>query len=115
MEVGFGELGEVEVDDYVDTHDVNTSREQVSTHKNSSLSSLEVVIDAVSVVLSHLRVDVEAVEAKVSDLLGQQLHSLGGIAEDDGLVDLQLRKQGVQTVKFLSLLKEGIVPKETRN
>ncbi len=36
--------------------------------------------------------DVEARVAKLSDLLGQQLHTVHGVAENDGLVDAQLYK-----------------------
>ena len=45
---------------------------------------------SVSVLLVHLGVDVETWVTKLSDLLGKQLHSLSRVAEDDGLVDLQL-------------------------
>ena len=44
--------------------------------------------DAVAVMLVHAGVDVEARVAELSDLLGEQLHSLGRVTEDDGLVDL---------------------------
>ena len=40
--------------------------------------------------LHHLGVDVEAGVAQLGDLLGQELHPLGGVAEDDGLVYLEL-------------------------
>ena len=40
--------------------------------------------------LHHLGVDVEAGVAQLGDLLGQQLNSLGGVTEDNGLIDLQL-------------------------
>ena len=49
--------------------------------------------DAVSVLLHHLRVDVEAGVAELSDLLGEQLHTLCRVAEDDWLVDLQLKQR----------------------
>lgn len=47
--------------------------------------------DAVAMLLVHLGVDVVAGIAKLGDLLGQQFNPLCGVAEDDGLVDLQLR------------------------
>lgn len=40
--------------------------------------------------LHHLCMDVEAGVAQLGDFLGQQFHSLGRVAEDDGLIDLQL-------------------------
>jgi len=48
----------------------------------------EVMEHAVSVLLHHLCVDVEAGVAELSDLLGEQLHTLRRVAEDDRLVDL---------------------------
>ena len=52
----------------------------------------EVVEDAVAVVLEHLGVRVEARVAEFGDLLGEELDAVGGVAEDDGLVDLELRR-----------------------
>ena len=45
---------------------------------------------AVAVALHHLGMDVEARVSQLGDLLGQQLHTVYRVAEDDGLVDLQL-------------------------
>ena len=55
--------------------------------------------------LSHLGVDVEAAEPELGDLLGQKLDSLRRVAEDDGLVDLQLREEGVQAVDLENINK----------
>jgi hypothetical protein len=46
---------------------------------------------AVSVLLVHLGVNVVAGVAQLCDFLGQQLHTLCGIAEYDRLVDLQTK------------------------
>lgn len=46
---------------------------------------------SVAVGLEHFGVDVVARVAQLRDLLGQQLHTLHRVAEDDGLVDLKLR------------------------
>jgi len=43
---------------------------------------------AISVLLVHARVDVEARVPQLRDLLGQQLNALGRVAEDYRLVDL---------------------------
>lgn len=50
----------------------------------------KVVEDAVTVLLEHLGVGVEAGVAELGDLLGEEFDSVGGVAEDDGLVDLEL-------------------------
>ena len=54
--------------------------------------------DAIPVLLEHLGVDVEAGVAELGDLLGQKLDSVGGVAEDNRLVDLQLGEEGVEAV-----------------
>lgn len=42
--------------------------------------------------LSHLGMNVETWITKLGDLLGKKLYSLRGVAEDDRLVDLELKK-----------------------
>ena len=44
--------------------------------------------DPVTMLLYHLGVDVETRVAELRNLLREQLHSLGRVAEDDRLVDL---------------------------
>lgn len=44
----------------------------------------------VSVGLKHFCVGVETRVSEISDLSGEKFDSIGGIAKDDGLVDLQL-------------------------
>ena len=48
--------------------------------------------DPVAVRLDHLGVNVIARVAKLRDLLGQQLDAVDRVAEDDALIDLQLRR-----------------------
>ena len=50
----------------------------------------EVVEDAITVCLKHFCVRVEAGISELGDLLCEELDAVGGIAEDDGLVDLEL-------------------------
>lgn len=57
--------------------------------------------DAIAVLLRHLGVDVVAAVAELGDGLRQELHALGGVAEDDGLVDLQLKLQIYNYCKFV--------------
>lgn len=53
-------LGEVEVDNNVNSLDVDTTSEQIRTHQVSADTITEVMEDAVTVVLEHARVRVEA-------------------------------------------------------
>lgn len=59
--------------------------------------------------LVHLGVNKEARIAQLSNLFGQELHSLDRVAKYDTLVDLELGKECVETVDFLSLLHVGVV------
>lgn len=70
VQVGLRHLGEVEVDDNIDSLDVNTAGQQVGTHQVPAKTGSEVVEDAVPVVLRHPGVNVVAAVAEVSDLLG---------------------------------------------
>lgn len=110
VQVGLGHAREVEVDDHVDGLHVDAAREQVGAHEVAAQAGAEVVEHAVAVRLRHARVDVVAAVAQLRDLLGQQLHALGRVAEYNGLVDLQLEQQTTKTVninvhKFTILMK----------
>lgn len=60
MQVSLRVSGEVEVDNDIDWHDVDTTGEEIGAHQAASLSVLEVVINAVTVSLLHAWVNVEA-------------------------------------------------------
>ena len=53
--------------------------------------------DSISVCLKHFRVRIETRIAQFCNLLGKQFNSVGGVTEDDGLVDLQLRGEEVSS------------------
>ena len=109
MQIGFGVLGEIEVDDDVDGLDVDSTGEQIGAHEVAADTVAEVVEDSVSGGLGHLCVAVEAGVAQLGDLLGKKLDTVGGVAEDDGLVDLQLGEERVQAVNLLFLLYESVI------
>ena len=67
---------------------------QTCADEVATLSVPKVVEDFVAVRLGHARVDEETRVAQLSDLLGQELHSLHRVAEYDALVDLELRGGG---------------------
>lgn len=69
----------------------------------------EVVENSVPVRLIHPGVDVVASIAEFRDFLCEELHPLGRIAKDDGLINLQLGKECIQAVDLLPLLNEGVV------
>lgn len=76
-------LWEVKVDHHVHSLYVYASREEVRADKVPAEASAEVVEHAVTMLLGHLGVDVVAGVAKLGYLLGQELHPLSGVAEDD--------------------------------
>ena len=109
MEVRLGVFGEIEIDDDVDSLNVDTTGEQIRTDQIAADTVTEIVEHAVSGLLGHLGMAVEARVAQLRDLLGQKFDAVGRVAEDDGLVDLELGEERVETVHLLLLLDEGIV------
>ena len=65
--------------------------------------------NAVSVMLKHSCVGVEARISKFGDFFCEKLDAVGGIAEDDGLVNLQFREERVETVDLLPLFDKSII------
>lgn len=108
VQVSLGVLGEVKVDDNVDGLDVDTAGEEVRRHEVTGGTVAELVEDTVAVGLLHLGVNVVAGVSELGDLLGQKLDAVDRVAEDDGLVDLELGEEGVEAVDLLPLLDVGV-------
>ncbi|KAH3676787.1 hypothetical protein OGATHE_001277 [Ogataea polymorpha] len=113
VQISFCSLGEVEIHHHVDCLNIDTSGKQVRTNQVSDFPLSELVEDLVSCSLRHLGVGVVARVVKFCDFLGEKLHSVGGVAENDRLVDLQFGKESVQAVQFLLLLHKGIILGDT--
>jgi hypothetical protein len=113
MQVSFGVLGKVEIDDNIDSLNIYSAGQEIRAHEVSANTVAEVMEYAVAVVLQHARVRIEARVSKLSNLLGKKLNAIGRVTEDDGLVNLQLVEQSVQAVNFLFLLNKGIVLRDT--
>ena len=60
VQIRLSSLGKVEVDDHVDTLDVDASGEEVGAHQVPSSACAELVEHAIAVSLSHLGMNVEA-------------------------------------------------------
>ena len=69
VEIGLGKSWEVEIDDNVDGLNINTSGKNVSADEASRFSIFEVMVNSASVLLLHLRVNIEARIAKLCNLL----------------------------------------------
>lgn len=109
VEIGFCILGEVEIDDNVDSLDVNASSQKIRADQISTSSRAEVMEDLVAVLLQHSSMGVIARISKIGNLLGQQLHSIGGVTEDDRLIDLEFRKQCIEAMNLLLFFNESVV------
>lgn len=109
VKVRFRVLREIEVDYDINRLDIDTTGEEIRAHEVSTHAVAEVVEHAVTMRLQHFRVGVEARISKVCDLLGEQFDPVCRVAKDDRLVDLQLRKESIETVDLLTLLDECII------
>ncbi len=56
---------------------------------------------------------VEAGVTKLRDLLCKQFYTVCGVAEDDGLVDLEFREKCVEAMNFLLFFHEGVILGDT--
>ena len=90
VEIRLGVLGEVEVNDDVHCLDIYTTSEEIGADEVTADAVAEVVKDAVSVGLEHFGVGVEAGVAEFGDFFGEEFDAISGVAEYDGLVDLEL-------------------------
>src|ERR1700712_5112830 len=69
--------------------------------------------DAIAAGLHHPSMTIETGKAKFCDFLGKKLNTVGGVAEDDRLVDLELGEERVETVDLLFLLNKSVVLSNT--
>lgn len=113
VEVGLCILWEIEIDDHVDSLNVNTTGKKIRANEIAAYTVPEIVEHTVTVMLQHLRVRVEAGVAKFGDLFRKQLHSVCGVAKNDGLVDLEFGEESIETVDFLLLFYEAVVLRYT--
>ena len=90
MEVCLAVLGEVKVDDDIHGLDIDTAREEVGTYEIAAHPIPEVVEHTVTVRLQHFGMRVEAGVAELGHLFGKQLDAVGRVAENNGLVNLEL-------------------------
>lgn len=108
VKVRLSVLREVEVDDNVHALDVDAPREEVRRHKVTGAPIAELVEDAVAACLLHFGVYVEARVAQLRDFLGEELDAVHRVAENNGLIDLQLGEESVEAVYLLALLDVGV-------
>ena len=108
VKVRLGVLGEVKVDNDVHTLNIDTAREEIGRHEVTRTAVAEFVEDAVTIGLLHLGMYVEAGVSQLGDFLGEELDAVDRVAEDDGLVNLQLGKKSIEAVDLLPFLDVGV-------
>lgn len=109
VKIRLGILGEVKVDDYIDSLNIDTPGQEIRTYKIPTMTGPEIVEDTIAGVLQHASVRIKARVAELGDFLSQELHTGGGVTEDDRLVDLEAGEEGIQAMDLLLLLDEGII------
>ena len=77
MQVRLRILGEVEVDDDIDSLNVYTTGKKIRAHEVAANSLAEIMEDTVAVGLQHFRVRIETRIAEFGDLLREQLNAVG--------------------------------------
>lgn len=88
MKICLSILWEVKVDYDIDGLDVDTTSEKIGADEIATDAVTEVVKNTVAVGLEHASMTVEAGVAKFGNLLGQEFDTVGGVTEDDRLIDL---------------------------
>lgn len=113
MEVGLRILRKIEVDDYVDSLNVDTTGQKIRANEIAAYTIPEVMKHTITVVLQHLGVRVEAGVSEFGNFLGKKLHSICGVAENDGLVDLEFGEESIEAMDFLFLFYKAVVLRYT--
>lgn len=113
MEVGLCIFREIEVDDHIHGLDIDTTGKKIRADEVAAYTVPEIMKHAVTVVLQHLGVRVKAGVSKFGNFLRKQLHSVCGVAENDGLVDLEFGEESVKAVDFLFLFDKAVVLRYT--
>ena len=90
MQVRLAILGKVKIDNDIHSLNINSTSEEVRADKVAAYAVAEVVEDAIAVRLEHLCMRVETGVSELSHLFGEELDTVRGITENNGLVDLQL-------------------------
>ena len=109
VEIGLSVFGEIKIDDYVDRLNVNSTSEKIRAHQITADTISKIVKDTIAIMLKHLGVRIEARITEFCNFLCQKFHSICGITENDGLIDLELGEERIKAVYFLLFLHEAII------
>ena len=108
MEVGLCILGEVKVNDNIDTLNINSTCKEIRCDKVTSGTIAKFMKDSITIGLLHLGMDVVAGVAKLGNFLGEEFDSVDRVTKYNGLIDLQFGEEGVEALDLLSFFDVGI-------
>ena len=104
-----GIIGEIVVDDNVDTLNVDTTAEQIGRHEDTGIEVLEGLVLGNTLVLLHAGMDADGGEVA----LGKETVELVGTGdlgdEDDNLVEFQNIKKVVELAVLFGLCQLDVV------
>jgi hypothetical protein len=95
MEVCLRVLREVKVDYDVYRLDINTTGEKIRANEIAANAVAKIVENAIPVRLEHLGMRIKTRVAQLGNFFGEEFHPIGGIAENDRLVNLKLENSSV--------------------
>ena len=81
--------GEIEVDDDIDSLDIDASGAEIRRDEAPALTLSETVENVITLLLTHFGVDEIAWVSKLDDFLSEELDSHSGITEYNGLCYIQ--------------------------
>ena len=90
MKVSFAVLRKIKVNDDVYCLNIDTTSKEIGADEVTAHAVAEVVENAITVGLQHFCMGVEARVTQLCHFLSQELDTVGGITEDDRLINLQL-------------------------
>lgn len=105
MQVSVSIWREVEIYDQVDSLDVDSSAEEISSHKETRAVSLEEIVILDSFLLLKRRVDADWIEKLQFQHFSQLLSPLHTIDKYDDLIERQNIKQLYEFIELLFLLQ----------
>ena len=108
-----GIIGEIVVDDNIDTLNIDTTAEQIGRHEDTGIEVLEGLVLGNTLVLLHAGMDADGGEVA----LGKQTVQLVGTGdlgdEDDDLVELQSIEEVIELAVLLGLGQLNVVQLQT--
>ena len=109
VEVGFRISWKIKINNNIHSLNIDSSGAQIRRDQTSAFPLSETVKYMISLFLWHFCMDIKTGIPKLNDFLSQKFNPHGWIAENYGLSDRQLSKQGIQTVNFVLFVYVAVV------